>query len=403
MRRRWSTDCRGGGDVRTRVAVWLLAGAVVMPLPAAAAQDRTPTPSARELWDAYPLRQDPTATPEPPARPASAGRPVPSASVRPASARTPAPDDGGTPFVVLSATALAALAGALVVRRRRSRPPPAPVLPLLTAVATTAAFSDRPRQPRLTALAGDARDGPGRPRDEERPAQDLRPPAPAQAWTAELEWRNDGDGPRFCLTARPDGDGPDVRIAVSAPIEWPPPDAVAVQRLRRTVARMEAAVREAGWAPLPPGEAWYAKRFAWAPVAEPASAPAPAPPRRRLFGPQPDWPPGTEGAWRCEIRWRAGYVNSRFTVVARGPGRRGTTTVCSSETFKWLIMGDPDPPSPEFRDAVEQLDEQLTAAGWERSGTGRDWWELRYVWRGDGPPPLELEPAPARMGEDDEG
>jgi hypothetical protein len=254
----------------------------------------------------------------------------------------------------------------------------------------------------LTALAGDGGrrdDGPG---DGERRAQDLRPPDPAQAWTAELEWREEGDGPRFCVTARPDGGGPDVRIAVSAPIEWPPPDAVAVQRLRRTVARMEAAVHEAGWTPLPAGEAWYAKRFAWTPVAEPAND-VKERSSRRLFEPQPPWPAGAEQLWRCEIRWRAGYVNSRFAVVARRPGRRGSTTLSSSKTFKWLIMGDPDPPSPEFRTAVEGLDEQIMAAGWEPAGFGRDWWELRYVWRGDGDPPLELEPAPARRGDDDEG
>ena len=90
-------------------------------------------------------------------------------------------------------------------------------------------------------------------------------------------------------------------------------------------------------------------------------------------------------------------------MVARRPGRRGTTTVCSSETFKWLIMADPDPPSPEFRDAVESLEEQITAAGWEPAGCGRDWWELRFVWRGDGPPPLDVDPAPAHIGDVDGG
>ena len=373
----------------------------MMPPPAAAAQDRTPTPSASELWEAYPLQQDPTATAEATVRPTSARQPVTGGSARTASAPARAPDDDGMPFVLIAATGLAALGGAFLVRRRRfARPPATLAMPLRAVAATTAAMSERSRQPRLTALAGEGggRDGPG---DEERPAQDLRPPDPAQAWTAELEWRGDGDGPRFCVTARPDGDGPEVRIAVSAPIEWPPPDAVSVQRLRRTVARMEAAVHEAGWAPLPPGEAWYAKRFAWTPVAGSVSEPEPAP-SRRLFEPQPPWPQGSEQLWRCEIRWRAGYVNSRFAVVARKPGRRATTTVSSSKTFKWLIMGDPDPPSPEFRNAVESLDEQIMAAGWEPAGFGRDWWELRYVWRGDGPPPLELDAAPARTGDDDE-
>jgi hypothetical protein len=376
--------------------------------PAAAAQDRTPTPSARELWNTYPLRQEPAER-----RPAedratgtSTAAPGTRGPARQVSVRSPGPaDDDGTPLVLVgAAAALAALGAASVLRRRRVRPPRAPVafaMPLLAAAATTAALPERRRPPRLTALTGEGggseRDGP---EDEERRAQELRPPDPAQPWTAELEWRGEGDGPRFCVTARPDGGGPDVRIASSEPIEWPPQDAVAVQRLRRSVAQMEAAVRSAGWTPLTPGESWYSKRFAWAPVAEPAPAPAPS---RRLFEPQPAWPSGAEDLWRCEIRWRAGYVNSRFTLVARRPGRRGSTTVSSSKTFKWLIMADPDPPSPEFRDAVERLDEQIAAAGWEPAGSGREWWERRYVWRGDGPPPLDLDPAPARVGDPDGG
>jgi hypothetical protein len=405
--------------------VWLVLGVAMMLPPAAAAQQRTPTPtpSARELWKSYPL-QPGAQEPGPTEERAQLASPTPSAhrkAVHTAPLESPRPSSGGgAPVALLGiAGALGALGAFLVLRRRRA-PRAGVAMPLFAATATAAALSERPRQARLTTLAGAG--GNGRERTEEEDgwrAQDLRPPDPTLPWTAELEWHGDGEGPRFCVTARPVAGGPEALIALSEPIEWPPADPAAVERLRRSVARIEAAVRSAGWAPAAPGEAWYSKRFAWTPVATraPARTPAPTPtptptpsreptpaaepaaaPPRGLFDPPPTWPQGTEELWRCEIRWRAGYINSRFAAVARRPGQRGTTTVGSSETFKWMIMADPEPPTPELLDAVAQLDEQVTALGWEPAGFGREWWERRYLWRGEGRPPLDLERSPARAG-----
>ncbi|HET8949978.1 MAG TPA: hypothetical protein VFN44_05695, partial [Solirubrobacteraceae bacterium] len=95
------------------MAAGLLAGAVMTLPPVALAQDGTPTPSARELWKTYPLRQEPAPrkAQEHPARRASG---------RPASTRSSAPADGEAPLPLLgTAAALAALGGALVLRRRR--------------------------------------------------------------------------------------------------------------------------------------------------------------------------------------------------------------------------------------------------------------------------------------------
>ena len=44
--------------------------------------------------------------------------------------------------------------------------------------------------------------------------------------------------------------------------------------------------------------------------------------------------------WRCEIKWH-GYANSDFRAVAHGPKRRRGVTLGHSETFKWLLKGDP--------------------------------------------------------------
>jgi hypothetical protein len=70
--------------------------------------------------------------------------------------------------------------------------------------------------------------------------------------------------------------GEDARaIVMSAPVQWPPASPAAVQSLIDTVDALASSLTAAGWTPLPPGEPWYARRFAWHPVAvaPPASAP----------------------------------------------------------------------------------------------------------------------------------
>jgi hypothetical protein len=373
------------------VVRWLLVGVIMIAPPSAVAQDRTPTPSARELWDAYPLQQEPaTATPtaqgsgaEPPAR------------------RTNAPaergDGGGVAWLLVGLLGTAvALAGLAVLRRRNSgrvadsTRAPRPAVPVLLA-ATVAAMSpdERPRAPRLTALASDP-DSRHDPTKAERPADTMQPPDPGQPWTAELEWQDTGRGARFCLVARPAGGGTDALIAASEPLAWPPPDAAAVRRMRNEVAYLESALLAAGWAPLPSGTAWYSKRFAWAAVEQHVST--------GRFRRDPEWPPGSEDLYRCEIKWQPGYVYSRYKAVTYEPGRRRSTTVATSEVFKWLLMADSDPGSPEQRAEVERLHELILAAGWEPAGRGSEWSALRFVWRNEGRPPEQLEPADGVTG-----
>ena len=52
----------------------------------------------------------------------------------------------------------------------------------------------------------------------------------------------------------------------SAPLEWPPASAAAVQALTDAVAELERELLAAGWVALEPGAGWFAKRFAWKPV-----------------------------------------------------------------------------------------------------------------------------------------
>jgi hypothetical protein len=363
------------------VVGWLLVGAIVIAPTSAVSQDRDPTPSAHELWESYPLHEESaTATPTE----AAAGA---ESSGRRASAPTRTSDGAGGTYLLLAAVgALLALAGIAVVRRRSRAGVSTRGAPVLLA-ATVAAMApdERQRSPRLTALATEPAGEHENPVGAEKAAGAVEPPDPAQPWTAEIEWQDAGGGPRFCLVARPAGGGADALIAASEPLPWPPRDAASVRQMRNEVARIEAALLGSGWSPLASGSAWYSKRFAWAAVVVPVST--------GRFRREVDWPADTEDLWRCEIKWKPGYVNSRFTVVTTEPGHRRGKTVGTSEPFKWLLMADPNPQAQDQRAEVRALDEQLVAAGWEPVGRGRWWSALRYVWRHEGPPPDHLEPA----------
>ncbi len=375
--------------------------------PVAAGQHRSPTPSAEELWRTYPLQQ----TPEPDVTRGASGRP---AGARRAAARH-APEPG-TPLPLIGAAGLLiALAGGLGVVRIRSRQPALPprrwAVPLLPAAAAVAIVpNQRPRSPRITALA----DGPS-PSSGNRPDDGVRPTDPRRAWTAEVEWSES----RFAVVARERDGDPGVRLATSGPLPWPPSDANALQDVTRAAERLESSLLAAGWTPLPPGSAWYAKRFAWSgdepPLeAEPqATVPAPEPavalPQRTAARQQTDatratgrftrraeWPAGSEALWRCEIKWHAGYVNSYFEASAHGPGRRRSITLAQSDLHKWLMKDDPERGNALYTGQVRRLADQLVEAGWVPAGRGRHWYELRFVWR-HAAPPDRLEPVAAKV------
>jgi hypothetical protein len=214
--------------VTARVASLLLI-ALALPLATASAQERTPTPSAEELWKSYPLQTSPT--PQAPTAQPARSTPAP-----------PARAQGGAPLVplLLLGVGLGLAAAAVPELRRRRRP---------------AATATPPPEP-----------------EPARPRAAIAPPNPHRAWTAVIEWHET----RFRVTTRPPGEHGRV-LAESGPLAWPPADPAAVQALSEAAERLEAALLSAGWRALPPGREWYAKRFAW----EPVGALRPARPRRR--------------------------------------------------------------------------------------------------------------------------
>jgi hypothetical protein len=375
------------------LAVLILALAAPVPAPA---QDPKRAPSAGELWQQYPLQQGPSAEADGTAVPAT---PQPPAAT-PVRTGSGAPSSGGAPLIPLIVVCAVLLALVAVLLRRARR----------GAGREWVANAMRPlhRTPPLAAASGPRLEAPVRmSNDEQEPPPQLwrsrsrqpsskgvPPPDPNRAWTAEVTWDHAGGTGRFRVVASGAGDASTVQIVESAPLRWPPTGPTSVQAMSRAADELEASMLAAGWTPLPPREAWYAKRFAWQPVAAPTvSVPDDEEDdlrQRRRFA-KVAWPEGSEGLWRCELQWRPSYRDSRFEAVVFRPGHPRGQPTCESMTFKRLLIGDPDAAAHEYRAEIDRLTGLLEAAGWEPVGTGTSWFSRRFVWRGDTRPPKRLE------------
>jgi hypothetical protein len=363
---------------RTGLVVALVACILLGPLDTAAGQRQTPTPSADELWNDYPLH----ASPEPGARQPQRARANGGQRVSAPAARSDTGDGSAlAPLVAGLVVALGAFAMLWTFRPDRGAGPRPGAPP---------ADRPRPREPRAEKRLLNA----WRVAGVSRPV----PPDPQRPWTAEVDWAGSGTTARFTVLARSGEQDEATVVAQSAPLAWPPTTPSTFQALTDAVAELERALLYAGWTPLSPGSAWYAKRFAWKPAVVERPAPRvvdePRSERERSgrFLRRPAWAEGTDDLWRCEVRWDAGMVNSRFEVVVYEPGERRGRTIGESATFKWLMMADPDPAAEEYRAELHDLTAALAAAGWERVERGAKWYSARFVWRRAGAPPDVLEP-----------
>jgi hypothetical protein len=107
-----------------------------------------------------------------------------------------------------------------------------------------------------------------------RSAPPAAPPDAALEWAAEIEWHHEpGGGSRFRIVASSDGARERTAVSESEPLGWPPTGPESVDALRHAVEQLEAGALAAGWTPAPPGEPWYAKRFAWQPARVPPLTP----------------------------------------------------------------------------------------------------------------------------------
>jgi hypothetical protein len=249
----------------------------------ALAADPASTPSGEVLRHTYPLKTDAPKTQLPataPARPVSDRTPVP--AVKQNADVTPV-----LTLVVLLAIGAASLLGvAWHIWRHFRRDGP------------ESAGSAAPPEPDASNEASNRR----RPRAGRRFEPGLwamtgSPPDPAREWTAEIAWRNTDGRSRFVVGASP-GDEAEVAILTSDAIEWPPRGAEGVAALEGVVSGLEAQMLEAGWTAVEPGNAWFAKRFAWAPreaAPDPAMATSPSPAEQPQPAPSADRPELSSG------------------------------------------------------------------------------------------------------------
>ena len=124
-------------------------------------------------------------------------------------------------------------------------------------------------------------------------------------------------------------------------------------------------------------------------TSRPADDPSPAAPRATGAA-----PPDRRLAWTAEIEWRHADGESRFCVIARGPG---TVTLAQSPPLEWPPAG---PAAVQaMTDAAETLSATLAAAGWKALPPGHSWYAKRFAWEPGTAEPTEaapVEPAPAR-------
>lgn len=205
------------------------------------------------------------------------------------------------------------------------------------------------------------------------------PPDVAQAWRAEILWRESDGTAQFVAAAR-DASGRTAAVAGSRAFPWPPPDAARVEDMQRAVEALRVVLLEAGWTAAPRGERWYSLRFAW----------EPAPRRAETPGRTQQWPADTADLVRCQIGWASGYRRSRFEAVVLRPGEGKPAPIGASEEFRWMFKGAPDRRAPEHVAAVKRLRAALQADGWEEVGPGRAWYARRFVWRRDADPPTSV-------------
>jgi hypothetical protein len=266
----------------TVARLWLvgpIAGCVLALAPPTASSQGQATPSARELWEAYPLDPEapgdqgrereseasPPSGASPQATPTAIGSPT-----RPAPEAAEG-DDSPAPLLGLGAAVAVVFTAWLWTRRRRApdtdgRNP--------VRAASPKAPAPPPAVPRHQTPPRSPSPPPASPRSPSPPPAPWQPPDAGRAWRAQVEWHHADDASSFRVVARtPEGQDETV-IGESRPLEWPPASEEAARALTRAADALAASLVRAGWRQIDPGEQLHAKRFAWEPVGSRHGEPA---------------------------------------------------------------------------------------------------------------------------------
>ncbi len=356
-----------------------------------------PTPTSRRGLRRRATPQAATAATEP-LTPAAAEMPPADAPPRPAAEPVAPPAAEMAPADAPPRPAAEPVAPAAAEMAPADAPPRPAAEPVAPAAAEMQP-ADAPPRPAAEPVVPPAAemppaDAPPRPAAEpvvppaaEEPPHPVAEPAPIDAPARRRGLRLRAKPPTEPAPAEPVADEP-------APAEPASPSAVPGQEA--------AAVARPPAEPVPPRVApepappRVAPRPAGAPGApRPVRAgPVPGRPQPRIppseapvFGERVPWPAGSEAAWRCEITWQSGYRRSEFRALVRPPGSRKRTVLATSPQFRNLIKDPADTPRPELAEAVRALMHTLVEQGWKPVRPGGRWYNRRFVWPGEGPPP----------------
>jgi hypothetical protein len=177
-----------------------------------------------------------------------------------------------------------------------------------------------------------------------------------------------------------------ARTAARAPVRAAAARAAAPRAAAKATAGRATAKRAEAAAAPARAQPSRAAAIAEVPRASAGTAELDVPPGKRFARKQP-WPADAVGIWTCQLEWNAGYRNSTFRAMAAAPGdQRRRRRMGESAPIKWMLKGEPVPPTPEMAAAVRALTAALVDAGWEHIGTGRRWYGQRFVWRQEGEP-----------------
>jgi hypothetical protein len=101
-------------------------------------------------------------------------------------------------------------------------------------------------------------------------------------------------------------------------------------------------------------------------------------------------PPDRARTWTAEIEWRESDAEGVFRVVARPTAGRGKVTIAESARLDWPPSGPASVAA--LRQAAEQLEASLLAAGWKPLPQGHEWYAKRFAWEADSARPSEAPP-----------
>ena len=218
------------------------------------------------------------------------------------------------------------------------------------------------------------------------------PPDPGAAWAAEIGWRTTGDTARFVAAARCAIDGQTAVVGTSGALAWPPAGPEGIAAMTAAAEQLEAELLGAGWEP-----AAARLRLVRAPLrlgagrrhgADPADAGAAASAVHARDGVAARGRRALARRDRLGLRLLAAHASrcSPTPPAVRSPAGSGGRT-----TWPACRRSTPTPPTSATAAPSAASPSRCRTPAGSSAGLGQRWYSARFLWRGEGTPPLELD------------